>query len=67
MRCQCLELLTAQCTKTRVLSAGMLGRGMARDSASEQLALEQGTVGSGDGKGLGTREPGEGSRWDPRK
>lgn len=40
-RCQGLELLTAQCTKTRVLSARMLGRGMARDSASEWMALEK--------------------------
>lgn len=54
-------------TKTRVLGIGMLGRGMARDSASGQMALEQGSVGSGGGRGLGTREPGEGSRWDLRE
>lgn len=30
-----MELHTAQCTKTRVLSAEMLGRDMAKDSTSE--------------------------------
>lgn len=45
-------LLTAQCTKMRGLSARKLGGGVVRDSASEQVALEQGPTGSGGGRGL---------------